>query len=50
MIASWLRVMRTDDVDSSGYITPTMSDGPSCVSTNCASGSRTDMLAPRRTW
>ena len=31
---SWLRVMRTDAVDSSGYITPTMSDGPSCVSTN----------------
>ena len=24
-------------IDSSGYITPIMSDGPSCVSTNCAS-------------
>ena len=35
--AAWLRVMRTDAVDSSGYITPIMSDGPSCVSTNCAS-------------
>ena len=30
--AEWLRVIRTDAVDSSGYMTPIMSDGPSCWS------------------
>ena len=37
-------------VDSSGYITPTMSDGPICVSMNREIGLAADMLAPRRTW
>ena len=48
--AEWLRVIRTEPVASSGYITPTMSDGPICVSMKRASWLRTAMLVPRRTW
>ena len=40
LTAAWLRVKRTESIDSSGYITPTMSDGPSWVSMN-----RRDRLA-----
>ena len=39
----------TSMTGSSGYITPIMSDGPSWVSTNCASGFRTACSLPRRT-
>ena len=40
----WLRVMRTWSTDSSGCITPIMSDGPSCVSTKREIGVRAARL------
>ena len=45
----WLRVMRTWSIDSSGCITPIMSEGPSCDSTQREMGARADRLEPSLT-
>ena len=39
-MAEWFRVMRIESIGSSGCITPIMSEGPSCSSTNFEIGAR----------